>query len=84
MIRLTANSGKKWRTVALSGVGWMCILLFVMMSSAAAMTSPTDCVKGTIDAILIILQDQDLQVPEKKSERRGKVESVVDASFDFR
>ncbi len=62
----------------------VCLLVWAGTSLSIAAAGPMDSVKSTVDAILVILQDKTLQTPEKKEERRGKVESVVDGFFDFR
>jgi phospholipid transport system substrate-binding protein len=62
----------------------VCFFVLAGTSLSIAAAGPMDSVKNVVDAILVILQDETLQTPEKKEERRRKVESVVDRSFDFR
>ncbi len=45
--------------------------------------APTDSVKATIDEILRILQEEELQQPGKAEERRQQLEKVVEARFNY-
>lgn len=44
---------------------------------------PLTQIKGSVEEILNILRDEQLAAPEKRAERRSKVEAVVDSAFDF-
>lgn len=57
-------------------------LLPVAMASASV--SPTESVKRTIDEVLRILNDPDLQRPARLLERRKLLEQVIGARFDYR
>lgn len=52
-------------------------------SGLAASQDPLSEMKGAVEEILRILKDKDLQVPEKKEERRSRVVAVVETIFDF-
>jgi phospholipid transport system substrate-binding protein len=43
----------------------------------------TDAMKGTIDEVLRIIQDQDLKQPGKSEQRRKLLEKVVGERFDY-
>lgn len=43
----------------------------------------TDSVKGTIDEVLKILNDQELKAPARQEDRRQRLETVVAARFDY-
>ena len=49
-----------------------------------AAASPTSAVKRTIDEVLRILNDQDMQRPARLTERRKLLEKVIGARFDYR
>jgi phospholipid transport system substrate-binding protein len=49
-----------------------------------ATVSPTEAVKRTIDEVLRILNDQEMQRPARLMERRKLLEKVIGARFDYR
>ncbi len=51
---------------------------------AAAVVSPTESIKRTIDEVLRILDDVELQRPARLMERRKKLEQVIASRFDYR
>ncbi len=51
---------------------------------AAAAVSPTESIKRTIDEVLRILDDVELQRPARLMERRKKLEQVIASRFDYR
>ncbi len=46
--------------------------------------APTDAMKSTIDEVLRIIREKDLQHPSKAEERRTQLEQVVGARFDYK
>jgi phospholipid transport system substrate-binding protein len=52
--------------------------------AAAAAVTPTESVKRTIDEVLRILDDQEMQRPARLMERRKLLEKVIAARFDYR
>ena len=73
-------------------VSWLSVLLLmllmVMLSGerilASANNDPLVQLQKSIDGILIILQSEELKVPEKKDERKQLILDVVNRMFDFR
>ncbi len=61
------------------------IFAFVFTVARPAMAGePTDQLKGTIDAILVILQDNTLKGPKNKVPRRGALKKAVAKRFSFK
>ncbi len=58
----------------------LCVWFFSGIASADA---PQYLLRQTIDDVLIVLKDEDLKAPEKKSLRRKKLREIVDKRFDF-
>jgi phospholipid transport system substrate-binding protein len=58
-------------------------LSLVFFSLHAYAGEPTDQIKETVDAVVKILNDQELKKPEKAKERRTKIRHTVDKRFDF-
>ena len=58
------------------------ILSFAYASSLSAGV-PTDQLRGTIDRILEILQDEDLKSDHKRQARRSLLRSAISTRFDF-
>jgi len=52
--------------------------------AAQAAPTPTESVKRTIDEVLRILDDRELQRPARLMERRKLLEKVIAARFDYR
>jgi phospholipid transport system substrate-binding protein len=57
--------------------------LTVMPRTAAAEMTPTQAVKGTVDEVIRLLQDKDLQKENRLDERRQKLEKVIAERFDY-
>ncbi len=53
------------------------------LEAAATLTDPTSQLKKSINSILGLFADQQLSSPEKQSERREKIFSIVEDRFDF-
>lgn len=51
---------------------------------ASSENDPLVQVQKSVDAILMILQSEELQTPEKKDERKQRILTVVNRMFDFR
>ncbi|MBW2467588.1 MAG: ABC transporter substrate-binding protein [Deltaproteobacteria bacterium] len=64
------------------------VMLLLLLSGTGFMASANDDplvqLQGSVDEILKILQSKELQVPEKKDERKQRVLDVVNTMFDFR
>ncbi|MCK5382803.1 MAG: ABC transporter substrate-binding protein [Gammaproteobacteria bacterium] len=63
--------------------------LFLMLAAGIALTAatiasadstPTDAIRGSVESILTLLQDKELD----QTTRRGKIRKVINARFDFR
>ncbi len=57
--------------------------LWLGLAGLATAGVPTDQVRGAIDRILQIVQDQSLQGPAKADERRQRIRDVADQVFDW-
>ena len=68
--------------------GWPVMLAALMIllpvGQAPAAVSPTESIKRTIDEVLRILDDRELQRPGRLMERRKRLEQVIAARFDYR
>lgn len=51
---------------------------------ASSENDPLVQVQKSVDEILVILQSEELQTPEKKDERKQRILTVVNRMFDFR
>ena len=71
------------RTVA-RGMAVAALLLAVGSPPSPAAVAPTEAVKRTIDEVLRILDDQEMQRPARLMERRKLLEKVIAARFDYR
>jgi phospholipid transport system substrate-binding protein len=60
------------------------VLLAVGSPPAPAAVAPTEAVKRTIDEVIRILDDQEMQRPARLMERRKLLEKVIAARFDYR
>jgi phospholipid transport system substrate-binding protein len=58
--------------------GWI-----ALTGGIASAGPPTEALKQSVDEVLIVLEDPALKVPEKKEERRKKLESVIGKRFNF-
>jgi phospholipid transport system substrate-binding protein len=63
--------------------------LFIILAAGIALTAatiasadstPTDAIRSSVDSILTLLQDKELD----QTTRRGKIRKVINARFDFR
>lgn len=68
--------------------GWPVVIaavtILLPVGTAPAAVSPTEAVKRTIDEVLRILNDRELQKPARLMERRKLLEKVIGARFDYR
>ncbi len=60
-------------------------LLFLVFSSQAsgASVAPLQQLKGTVEGILAIMQDEGFRAEARKEERRARIMALVDERFDF-
>jgi phospholipid transport system substrate-binding protein len=66
--------------------GWVMLLVAAIWLSAvgpATAGEPTDLVRQTTDQVLKILEDPNLQGPEKQAERQERLRKVADQAFDW-
>jgi phospholipid transport system substrate-binding protein len=59
------------------------LTLLVLPSGAAIAGEPTDQVRGTVDQVLAVLREPNLDSPEGKKERRDRLNEIISARFDF-
>ena len=64
---------------------WVAVGLFWLGSPGPVAAGPTatEAIKGTIDEVVRILQDKDLQKESRHDERRQKLEKVIWERFDY-
>ncbi len=64
---------------------WIFLAMFVVSisTSIAAPQSPSQVLKENVDALLLILQEPGYADPETRPPLRKKMESYINASFDF-
>lgn len=63
---------------------FMCLLALLLNSKVAAgLTSPMDYMQCAVEEIMAILHDEQLRLPEKSSDRRNLILTVVRHHFDF-
>jgi len=60
------------------------LMLLLPVGRAPAAVSPTESVKRTIDEVLRILDDREMQRPARLMERRKLLERVIAGRFDYR
>ena len=62
-------------------MAWICCLMFISAKlSAIQNTTPTEQVKGSVNKVLVILQDKTLD----REQRWEKISVVINERFDFR
>lgn len=59
------------------------LTLLVLPSGAAIAGEPTDQVRGTVDQVLAVLREPNLDSPGGKKERRDRLNQIISARFDF-
>jgi phospholipid transport system substrate-binding protein len=59
------------------------LTLLVLPSGAAIAGEPTDQVRGTVDQVLAVLREPNLDSPDGKKERRDRLNEIISARFDF-
>src|SRR6266498_1633232 len=66
---------------------YIAVLTVMLAWGSAAGTAwagpPTDALKKTVDEVLRVLEDPALKKPEKKKERRTKLEELVGRRFNY-
>lgn len=60
-----------------------CVVALLTSSTSALAREPLERVKGTLEAILAIVNDPGLQGPEKEAERKGGVKRIIYDRFNF-
>jgi phospholipid transport system substrate-binding protein len=66
--------------------GWVMLFVAVIWLSAigpATAGEPTDLVRQTTDQVLKILEDPNLQGPDKQAERQERLRKMADQAFDW-
>ena len=61
----------------------VCLLFSAFWGKKVDAGEPTDQVRQTVDAVIQILNDNELRKPERLDERRSKIRDAVEKSFDF-
>ncbi|HEU4686080.1 MAG TPA: ABC transporter substrate-binding protein [Nitrospira sp.] len=82
MIRLM----RQWRDARMNGIlhAMLALAIFAVLGvHEASAGGATDAMKGTIDEVLRILNDQELKQPSKAEQRRQMLERVVGERFDY-
>jgi phospholipid transport system substrate-binding protein len=59
------------------------IVALALGGRSALAGPPTDQLKGTIDRVLVVLQDASLKAPGKAEERRAKIRAIANEVFDW-
>jgi phospholipid transport system substrate-binding protein len=65
------------------------IALIVLMTSALLIGTqvwagpPTEALKKSVDEVVRTLEDPNLKKPEKRDERRKRLEDIISQRFDF-
>ena len=81
------EGGEEMRGAAMVSVASVLIAALTVLLPGGvvpAAVSPTESVKRTIDEVLRILDDQEMQRPARLMERRKLLEKVIGARFDYR
>ena len=64
------------------------MILFICCVSSfaayAAANAPKEAIKSTVDAVLDVLRDKDLSLPDNKQERRARISALIKDRFDFK
>jgi phospholipid transport system substrate-binding protein len=73
----------------LSLISVFLLMIWMLLSGgeralASSENDPLVQVQKSVDEILVILQSEELQTPEKKDERKQRILTVVNRMFDFR
>lgn len=64
--------------------GVVVFLLFVLSSQVSgAYVAPIEQIKGTVEGVLAIMQDEKLAASAQKDERRARIIALIDERFDF-
>lgn len=65
------------------GTGLAVIIALTVGATPAAAGAATDSVRGTINEVIRILENQELRKPERKEERRRQLEKVIGDRFNY-
>lgn len=81
------NGKSSWKVdpkAKIIGLSWMILAVAVVFHSDLAVAGvPTEQVRGTIDQVLILLQNPALKSADRRQERRDQLRKVISARFDF-
>ncbi len=61
---------------------WIALLLLVPTLALAAVSSPTDYIRATVDSVIVILQETRGDAPETKKAQADRLSALVDDFFD--
>ncbi len=81
------NERTRIRNTAARGAVLLCasaLIIAAPRTGAAAGSGPAGIVKRTVDRIVDVLEDPQLQKPENRSKRDKKLKSIADDMFDWR
>jgi phospholipid transport system substrate-binding protein len=66
----------------LPGLGLLFLFLLITVTAQGAV-SPLEQVRTTVQSIIGVMQDKELQQPDKREERQAKIMDYVNRRFDF-
>ncbi len=61
---------------------WIALLLLVPTLALAAVSSPTDYIRATVDSVIVILQETRGDAPETRKTQADRLSALVDDFFD--
>lgn len=61
---------------------WIALLLLVPTLALAAVSSPTDYIRATVDSVIVILQETRGDAPETRKAQADRLSALVDDFFD--
>lgn len=66
-------------------MAWLCLSAMILLGSRAVVYAgePQDKIRQTVEAVMVVLRDKTLQVPDKQQERRTKIRQAVLQRFGF-
>jgi phospholipid transport system substrate-binding protein len=65
-------------------LGTLALLSFILSSQVSgASVAPLEQIKGTVEGILAVMQDESLSAPAQRAERRTRIMALVNERFDF-
>ncbi len=78
---MKSRNSLSWSAILLTCALVLCSLCSVGFAASAG--SATEAVKGTIDQVLVVLQDKELMGDENKEERLTRLIEIIGQRFDY-